>query len=266
MSRPFRVQTDDGISWHVEQSGSGPHIILIPSGEGDCHSFTTLATLLSPTFTVTTFDMPGFSRSPAPASAFEDLTLTKIGNQIISLMDKLSISSATIFGSSSGGLFALELLQSHNERVERIIVHEVPRKTIPELITWQHLPESENAKIVANCQDMFLNFMNEDKAAWENLGPEYHARLEKNFVTWVRNYVRVVEEPVWDKGENKEKLRTNNKKVTWTVGGKMPMGVFFDNVVLATELGIKIDVLNSKHFPHVSIPGDLAESIRGYCQ
>ncbi|RDL38695.1 Uncharacterized protein BP5553_03035 [Venustampulla echinocandica] len=262
MSHSSQIQTDDGISWHVERSGSGPHILLIPSGEGDCHSFTTIATLLSPTFTVTTFDMPGFSRSIAPPSALKNLTPSVIADQIISLMDKLSIPSATIFGSSSGGLFALDLLLRHEERVEGIIIHEVPMECIPELLSWQHLPESENPKIAARCKDMFVNFMNEDKAAWENLGPEFHSRLEKNFITWVRNYVVVVEAIVWDK----EGLKKRKDKIRWSLGAQMPMGVFFGNVVLATELGIEMKLLNSKHFPYVSIPGEMAEYIRGCCQ
>jgi hypothetical protein len=31
--------------------------------------------------------------------------------------------------------------------------------------------------------------MNDDLAAWEALGDEYHARLASNYVTWVRRYV-----------------------------------------------------------------------------
>ena len=113
-----RVATNDGISWYIEQSGSGPHIVLIPSGEGDCHSFRGLAKVLSPSFTVTTFDMPGFSRSTAPHSALENLTPAKGAEQIIALLDKLHITGAIFYGSSSGGLFALALLQNYQERVE----------------------------------------------------------------------------------------------------------------------------------------------------
>jgi pimeloyl-ACP methyl ester carboxylesterase len=259
MLRSSQIQTDDGISWHVEQSGSGPHILLIPSGEGDCHSFTTLATLLSPTFTVTTFDMPGFSRSLAPASSFRNLTIFVIADQIISLMDKLSISSATMYGSSSGGLIAIASLLKYNERVERIIIHEIPLNVRPELKSWCQLPESENAKIVANCKHIFANVMNENKSAWENLGSEFHARLEVNYVTWLKNYVRMVEEAELDK----EDLKKKRQKVSWTVGALTPVGMCVKNVVLATELGIRLVLLNCKHFPQVSIPGELAEYIRG---
>src|SRR5215831_15209658 len=56
----------ESIDWYCELRGRGPTIVLIPSGEGDCGSFDRVATSLSGTFTVLTFDMPGFSRSSEP--------------------------------------------------------------------------------------------------------------------------------------------------------------------------------------------------------
>jgi pimeloyl-ACP methyl ester carboxylesterase len=262
--KEFQVQTDDGMTWHVEQSGSGvaPHIICIPSGEGDCHSFHKLAPLLSSAFTVITFDMPGFSRSiPAP-HAFDNLSPYVIANQVIGLMDKLSIPTATIYGSSSGGNIALAMLQEHEKHVERIIVHEVPMHVLESMRDWATWPASEDPKIVALCQGVFLNGMNEDKDAWIGLGEEYHKRLEKNYVTWGKNYIPVVEKTRWEK----EELKRLAKKVNWTLGGQMQLAWFFDNVVLCTEVGIKIKVLDSKHFPYVSIPEVVAEYIKECCK
>lgn len=68
------VKAKGGIEWYIEQQGSGPPYILIPSGEGDCESFAKIAAILAQDFSVTTFDMPGLSRSIAPASAVENVT------------------------------------------------------------------------------------------------------------------------------------------------------------------------------------------------
>ena len=262
--KEFQVQTADGMTWHVEQSGSGsaPHIIFIPSGEGDCQSFRKITALLSPSFTVTTFDMPGFSRSVPAPHAFDNMGPYVVANQIIGLMDKLEIASATIFGSSSGGIFAMALLQEHEKRVERIIVHEIPMTVLKNLKDWAAWPESENPKIVQNCQGLFLDGINEDKEAWLGLGDEYHKRLEKNFIVWIRNYSPCVDEMRW----NSEELKRLKAKINWTLGGQMPMARFFSNVVLATEVGIPIKVLDCKHFPHVSIPEVLAEYVRECCK
>jgi len=262
--KEFQVQTEDGMTWHVEQSGSGsaPHILMIPSGEGDCHSFRKVAALLASTFTVTAFDMPGFSRSVPAPHAFDNITTYTVANQIIGLMDKLSIPSATIYGSSSGGCFAVAMLQEHEKRVERIIVHEIPMTVLKNLKDWAAWPESENPKIVEICQHVFLDGMNEDKEAWLGLGEEYHKRLEKNFIVWVKNYSPCVEALRWDK----EELKRLKGKIHWTLGGQMPMAMFFENVVLTTEVGIRIKLLDCKHFPYVSIPGVLAEYIHQCCK
>lgn len=55
-------------------------------------------------------------------------------------------------------------------------------------------------------------------------------------------------------------------KAYWTLGGQMPLKMFFDSVVLATKAGIPIKVFDWKHFPHVTIPQVLAEYIRECCK
>lgn len=99
--------------------------------------------------------------------------------------------------------------------------------------------------------------MNEDKAAWEALGSEYHERLDRNFVVWARNYFPLVE----NHKLTKEDLTGIN--VTWTVGALSPMELYFDNVVLGVQAGIQLRLLPSMHFPQVSVPEVLAAHIKG---
>jgi hypothetical protein len=137
------------------------------------------------------------------------------------------------------------------------MIHEVPLSLPPEMAAISQIPH--DAQIVGICQHIFGDIMNEDKAAWEALGPEYHARLEKNYVTWIRKYVDSKPFQEWNKEE------VMSKPVSWTVGGQSTMGAWFDNVVMACESGIKIGLLPCRHFPQVSIPEKLAEYIRGCC-
>jgi hypothetical protein len=67
-----------------------------------------------------------------------------------------------------------------------VMVHEVPLNHSPQLEKLSALPDDE---IVSICWNVFSNMFNEDTAAWEALGPEFHSRLEKNYVTWIRKYV-----------------------------------------------------------------------------
>jgi pimeloyl-ACP methyl ester carboxylesterase len=242
------VQTKDGIEWHCERQGQGPHLVLVPSGEGDCASFAKVAALLAHSFAVLTFDMPGMSRSTAPEAAMADLTATKLASQVISLLDELSIDIATFYGCSSGGLVVLTLASVYPERVRSAIVHEVPlAKSLGAMAML------DDEAIVDACRHIFVEIVG-DKDAWAALGPDYHARLDRNYVTWVRTYVERVE-----RSFTKEELTVS--PVDWTIGALSPAGLFFSNVVVACRAGIPIGLLNSRHFPQVTIPEILAEHI-----
>ena len=246
------VETQDGISWYCERRGTGPDLVLIPSGEGDCENFATVASILAPSFTVTTFDMPGMSRSTAPDSAMTAITGSKLATQIIGLMDKLAITKATFWGCSSGALAALALAANFPTRVQSTIVHEVPLAKHESVATVTTL---DDASIVNTFSHYFATSMCEDEAKWLALGPAYHTRLERNYVTWVRTYVNQVE-----RAFSKEEL--TKRPVTWTIGALTPTGLFYQNAVDGFKAGIEVGLLPCKHFPQVTIPEGLAGHIK----
>ena len=247
-----RVKTEDGIQWHCEQQGSGPHVILIPSGEGDCESFATVARALASAFTITTFDMPGMSRSTAPDSALHALSASKLAEQIVGLLDKLSIHKAAFYGCSSGGLAALALAADHPSRVRGVVVHEVP---LAQAESIQRFKTMDDVTAVETCRYAFSSVMCEDQEKWLALGPAYHQRLDRNYLTWARNYANIVE-----RAFTVEEL--TKRPVCWTIGSLTPAGFFFQNVVDGYGAGIAVGLLPSKHFPQVTVPGILAEHIK----
>jgi pimeloyl-ACP methyl ester carboxylesterase len=252
----------EGIDWYCEQQGDGPAVVLVPSGEGDCKPFDPVAARLADQFSVLTFDMPGFSRSSAPADP-RDLTLFKAPSQIAALVRSLGIDNATFYGCSSGGNIVLALIAGDTDLVRNGIVHEAAiggdyrdgnsESLLPALCA---LSDDE---VVEQCKRIFREHMNEDPAAWDALGPDYHARLEPNYVTWVRHYLNVSEPgpgPVYDPAD------FTKRPLDWTIGGLTPAMTFFANIQLASSLGIPIGLLPCKHFPQVSIPDLLADHIR----
>ncbi|KAJ9652839.1 hypothetical protein H2198_007923 [Neophaeococcomyces mojaviensis] len=250
MATVLTVNTKSGIQWYCESQGQGPSLILVPSGEGDCSSFDKVAAQLADSFKVTTFDMPGMSRSTAPETAMNDLSANIIAGQVIELMDQLSIEIATFYGCSSGGLIVLALAANYPARVRSVIVHEVPlTKKLPPL------EELSDEQIVEFCHHVFSTEMVEDKGAWAALGSEYHSRLDRNYITWARKYVNRVERD-FSKGE------LTVRPVDWTVGALAPMGSFFENVVTACHAGIPVSLLPCRHFPQVTMPEALAKHIR----
>ncbi len=226
--------------------------MLVPSGEGDCASFDRVAHQLANDFTVLTFDTPGFSRSLVRSA--DDVAVPKLADQIACLVKSLEIAPAAFYGCSSGGFAVLDLAVRHGDLVRNAIVHEVAMPGAAALLA--DLTSLDDAAIVERCQFLFAHMMNDDVAAWEALGDEYHARLTKNYVTWVRRYVAPAPPPP----HTPEDLA--GKPITWTIGGLTPAITFLDNVVLAVKSGCPIGPLMCKHFPQVSAPEMLAAHIR----
>ena len=243
----------DSIDWYCELRGSGPLVILIPSGEGDCSSFERVATTLAIEFTVLTFDMPGFSRSTASPN-FGNYSIRQVTNEVAALVRSLGVGPATFYGSSSGGQVALCLVVEHPSLVRNVAVHEVPLSASDGLLQLTTLSDEE---IVLNCKEAFRNRMNANGEAWDALGEAFHQRLAQNYITWVRYYIA---QKHFLRSFTADELR--HRPISWTIGGLTPAVAFFDNVVLAHAAGIQVSLLMCKHFPQVSIPEQLVEHIR----
>ena len=104
---------------------------------------------------------------------------------------------------------------------------------------------------------------NDGSKKWEALGAKYHARLEKNYVTWVRGYVDAVE--VGSREVARETENLLRRPIFWTVGALNPglekeEGIWKSNFELAREAGLKVnrERLRCLHFPSVTVPEDLA--------
>lgn len=247
-----------GIRWYCEMSGRGPHVVLVPSGEGDCGSYSAVAANLSADFTVLTFDAPGFSRTSGPTDQSE-FTIDGLSGQIAVLVESLGIPKATFFGSSSGGCAVLNLLLDHPEIVRNAIVHEaaIADPGAPSIMTlMEDLPLLTDDEIVASCEPIFSTLFVEDGAAWASLGKAFHGRVAKNYVTWIRQY--------WSAGAARryDPRDLKGRPLAWTIGGLTPAMGFLSNVRLALAAGNPLDVLMCKHFPHVTVPGPLADHIR----
>lgn len=239
-----------GIRWYHELRGRGSAVVLIPSGEGDCGSFESVAKRLAANFTVLTFDMPGFSRSSDPPD-FAHYSVRQAVAEIAALLQALGLEAATVYGCSSGAHFALRLGLDYPQLVRRIVVHEVAMKDIPLPVS----PADSDEHIVEVCRKIFREVMNENPAAWDALGQEFHQRLDRNYVTWVRRYF-----PIPDlRLPTSEELRRLD--VTWTIGGLSAAFAVLSNIEAAHAAGIRVGQLMCRHFPQVSIPAALAEHI-----
>ncbi|CAI6080432.1 unnamed protein product [Clonostachys chloroleuca] len=250
------LATANGITWYYEQEGTGPDIVLVPEGYGDCHMFDKpMQQIASQGFRVTTFDMPGLSRSSkAPPSTYKYVTAQKLATYIISLLDALEIEEASFWGSSSGGSAVLAILVDHPDRVRSAMVHEVPTYRMPRMTMLASLPDEDIRELLSG--SMKAGKLG-DPGKWAALGDECHARLRYNFPLWARGYPETI--PSSSPVHNIEALK--KKPLYWSIGADTPKETFADNVTTATKIGATLKQLPGMHYPYVTHPEEFAEHV-----
>ena len=113
----------NGAELYHEVRGSGPPVLLIMGATGDGGHFDTLADLLAHEFTVITYDRRGNGRSPAPAG-WTTTSAEEQADDAAALVDSLAVGPLAVFGTSSGGNFALWMLTRHPAMVRGAVLHE----------------------------------------------------------------------------------------------------------------------------------------------
>lgn len=117
--------------------GSGQVLILVPGGNGNAGVFSELARHLSTHYKVVTFDRRGFSRSTLDSKYTTVNCLQDDADDIRRLIEHLSDEPAIVFGSSSGGVVALEVMTHHPSVVQTLVVHEPAAvKQLPDGQAW----------------------------------------------------------------------------------------------------------------------------------
>lgn len=115
-----------GATLHYERRGSGPVLLLIPGGAADAGVYEGMAPHLAAHYTVVSYDPRGLSRSPLeePPSDQQVEVWSDDAHRLLSLISPRG--DASVFGSSSGAIVALDLLARHPERLRRVVAHEPP--------------------------------------------------------------------------------------------------------------------------------------------
>jgi pimeloyl-ACP methyl ester carboxylesterase len=113
----------NGAEIYYEVRGSGPPVLLVMGATGDGGHFDTLADLLADEFTLITYDRRGNGRSPAPAG-WTTTSAEEQADDAAALVDSLAVGPLAVFGTSSGGNFALWMLTRHPVIVRGAVLHE----------------------------------------------------------------------------------------------------------------------------------------------
>lgn len=119
----------NGAELFYQLRGSGPALLMIHGTGADSGCYDGLAERLASAFRVLTYDRRGWSRSPRPAG-WVQTSIEEQTDDAAWLLTATGNAPAVVFGSSSGGLIAIDLALRHPDVVRGVIVHE------PALFTW----------------------------------------------------------------------------------------------------------------------------------
>jgi pimeloyl-ACP methyl ester carboxylesterase len=106
----------DGVSLHVESSGSGVPILFIHEFAGDHRSWEPQVQEFSRTNRCITYAARGYPPSGVPAEV-SSYSQARAVTDALSVLDSLGIESAHVVGLSMGGFCALHLAMAHPDRV-----------------------------------------------------------------------------------------------------------------------------------------------------
>ena len=126
-----------GARLHYEVHGSGPPLLMVPGASGEAGSFSKVTAHLAEHYAVVTYDRRGFSRSQLDGPQDHDRRLETDADDVRRLLEHLGEKPATVFGNSSGGIVALEVLVHHPSAVRTLVSFEPPAvRLLPDGQQW----------------------------------------------------------------------------------------------------------------------------------
>jgi pimeloyl-ACP methyl ester carboxylesterase len=130
----------NGLTFHVQQAGEGPEVVLIHGVTGDLSIWflSQAMTELAKSHRVTAFDLRGHGYSDAPPSGY---TSADHAGDLLALMDGLGLGHAKLVGHSFGAVIALHAATLAPERVDALVLSDPyfpALRHLEDLSRWSH--------------------------------------------------------------------------------------------------------------------------------
>lgn len=256
----------NGVELYYELRGNGPSLLLIMGASGDGGVFDTFANLLADEFCVVMYDRRGNGRSSSPPG-WNSTSPEEQADDAAALVDALGLAPAAVFGTSGGGLFALELLLRHPSAVRGCVLHEAvllalvddpkgARETLTELLSE---PLASGGPAAAF--ERFIRFAATD-ANWERLSPVLRQRMLSSARTWLEI----------EAGSGRFDTYLPDAEAVASIAAPLMLVIGDDGLAfaaqtaqrLAKRLGAEVVRSPGTHFAYVDHPRELAETVRPF--
>ncbi|WP_129020832.1 alpha/beta fold hydrolase [Edaphocola flava] len=202
---------------HYTVAGTGQPIVLVHGFPNDGRNWNTIIPALSQQYKLIIPDLPG-----AGKSAFQpELTLGKMADALIAVLDKEQINQAVFAGHSMGGYTILELATLYPDRVKAIsLVHslasadseekkETRRKSIKLILGG---PIGQKTFIKAMAENLFA-------ASYKVAHPEGIEEIWQNGMQLSPEALAAFYQAIMDRSDKTEWLKANKRiPVQWIIG------------------------------------------------
>lgn len=158
--------TTENCVLHVVSAGSGADLlVLIPGGFGVGNAFyatmpglssssTSTSNTKSKSYTVATFDRRGHGASnlrPSGARVDDDFNPAQSARDVLAIIKHLGFERASVFGTSGGGIIALQFAVMFPQHVDKLIPHETPTMALL-------LPPAESVAMLDFCFAVYRTY------------------------------------------------------------------------------------------------------------
>jgi pimeloyl-ACP methyl ester carboxylesterase len=250
---------------YYEVRGAGPPVLLIMGATGDGGHFDELAAQLADEFTVVSYDRRGNGRSPVPAG-WRTTSAEEQADDAAALLEALGTGPAAVFGTSSGGTFALCLLARHPGAVRGAILHEPGLYALVDDFDAVRAPiralvqEAREAGGPSAAVERFWCYIVDDEDGWNRLAPALRDRLRASAGTLFEIELGTYELYLPDE----ETLTAIAVPVRLLVSEHgLP---FFAQIAsrLGERLGVDLATTPGRHDAYHEYPSEFAEAMRPF--
>ena len=250
---------------HYTTTGTGAPIVLVHGFPNDGSNWNTIVPALEPHFKLIIPDLPGAGKSPF----IPDLSLSKMADALIAILDKENIEQAFFAGHSMGGYTIMELASLYPDRVKAIsLVHslasadseekkETRRKSIKLILGG---PIGQKTFIKAMAENLFAT-------TYKVAHPEGIEEIWENGMKLSPEALAAFYQAIMDRTDKTEWLKAEQRiPIQWIIGEEdnaTPMKEALQQCHLARRNDVQL-YRNCGHMSMMECPERLAADLKAF--
>lgn len=267
---PVNKINDVNLYWELKGSKGDP-LALVHGSWGDHHNWDGVASELSESFRVLTYDRRGHSQSER---LHEQGNMEQDVSDLVALIEYLGLSPAHIVGNSGGAAIVLKTAGQQPEIFKTLVVHEPALfgllKSVPEAQPMLQAVNSRIAAVVSliekgedkEAAKLFVETIAFGPGQWQQLP----SHVQQTFIYNAPTFLDEIHDPEGLEIDLR-KLSGFNKPALLTNGNQSPpfFLMVLDQLTKAIPNAKRITFEGAGHVPHINVPKQYIEVVKNFC-